>query len=231
VDPRPGDRDAECDADRAEFHSAGKEDRGTRAQALRHQRFAVRARDGPSAGPRHHAGQPGGRAAERGGNLPGHADSNPERATYDHLRDFHLLVGRHRRDLRRRAGRARARRGQGARAARLGRQPEDGSARPRCDARGGRPDRKIPSVELVLPRPREQPHAPQVAGGGRPRRLHRRRRHRRSMARPRGGSRALARHALPRRRPGRRPPAGDRFSTTGPRCRARYCTDRTTSRR
>ena len=130
--------------------------------------------------------------------------------------------------LRRCAGRARARRRQGARAARLGRQPEDGRRAARGDARRRRRDPQVPPAALVRPRPAQQPHAPQAAGRRRPRRLHRRRRHRRRMDRPRAGPGALARLALPRSK-GRSSRRCRRCSwTTGSRPPARCCTGRTT---
>ena len=53
----------------------------------------------------------------------------------DHVRDVHLLVGAHRRGVRRSAGRPRAGRGEGARAARLAGQQEDGRAVRRDDCK------------------------------------------------------------------------------------------------
>ena len=55
---------------------------------------------------------------------------------------------------------------------------------------------------LVHARPLQPPHPPQVAHHRRRPGLHRRRGHRGSVGRPRAGSRALARHPDPRRRPG-----------------------------
>ncbi len=72
-----------------------------------------------------------------------------------------------------------------------------------------RRDRALPSVAVVPPRAHEQPDAPEDAGRRRPHRIHGRRRHRRQVGRPGRGSRALARHALPRRRSRRRADAGD----------------------
>ena len=129
--------------------------------------------------------------------------------------------------VRRCAGRARARRRQGARAARLGRQQQDG--RRSCVDEMKRPasrSRKLPPAALVPPRAAEQPHAPQAAGRRRPHRLHRRRRHRRRMDRPRAGPGPLARHAFP----GRRARSSRRCRrcswTTGSRPPATCCTAR-----
>ena len=105
--------------------------------------------------------------------------------------------------VRRRAGRARARRRQGARAARLGRQREDGRAHARRDE--GAPASRSSAIHpphWYHLGAHEQPHPPQAAGRRRRGRLHRRRRHRRRVARQRAGPGALARHALPRRGPG-----------------------------
>ena len=77
-----------------------------------------------------------------------------------------------------------------------------------ADAGRRRAGGALPAAALVQPRPHEQPHAPQAAGDRRPRRLHRRRRHRRPVAGPRAGPGPLARHAFPRRRPGRRADPG-----------------------
>ena len=76
------------------------------------------------------------------------------------------------------------------------------------DPRGRRlPARVVQPDPLVHHRPLQPPHAPQVAHRRRPRRLHRRRRHRGPLARPRAGSRPLARHAGPHRGARRRAPA------------------------
>ena len=66
------------------------------------------------------------------------------------------------------------------------------------------PGRLVQPDPLVHARPLQQPHAPQVADRRRPDRLHRRRRHRRSLARQRPRSRRVARYAGPHRRPGGR---------------------------
>ena len=126
----------------------------------------------------------------------------------DRLRDLHLLVGSDRQGVRRRPRRASPRRRQGARAARLGRLAEDGGQPRRGAAVGGRRDPQVPPAALVAPRPPQQPHAPQAPRRRRPDRLHRRRRHRRAVDRRCSGPRALARHALRGRGPGRRADAG-----------------------
>ena len=60
----------------------------------------------------------------------------------------------------------------------------------------------LPAAGLVQPLAHQQAHAPQAADRGRAHRLHRRRRHRRPVDRHGAGPGALARHALPRGRPG-----------------------------
>ena len=125
--------------------------------------------------------------------------------------------GDDREGVRRSARRARARRRQGPRAARLGRQPEDGQRLDRRDAQAGVEIEQIPPAALVQPRPPQQPHAPQAPGRRRPRRLHRRRRHRRQVERPRAGPGALARHALSARRARRWRRCRRHSWTTGPR--------------
>ena len=72
------------------------------------------------------------------------------------------------------------------------------------DARRRRlPGRLVQPDPLVHARALQQPDPPQVADRRRPRRVHRRRRHRRSVARQRPRSRRMARHADPASR-GRR---------------------------
>ena len=85
----------------------------------------------------------------------------------DHVRDLHLLVGRDRRAVHRRAVRARARRRPGQRHGRLGRQHQDGRGAARTHGGGGRARRALPPAALVQPRPPQQPHPPQAAGRGR----------------------------------------------------------------
>jgi cardiolipin synthase len=104
----------------------------------------------------------------------------------DHLRDLYLLVGNDRQGIRRRAGRARARRRQGAPDARLDRQHEDGR---RLETPCATPASAaaLPQAGLVEAGAPEQPHPPQAADRRRPRRLHGRRRHRRQVARQRPG--------------------------------------------
>ena len=149
-----------------------------------------------------------------------------------HLRDLHLLVGQDRRGVRRGAVRARARRRQGARAARLGRQRQDGQAGLARDE-GGRASRSGATTRCAgtPSATHQQPHAPQAAGRRRPHRLHRRRRHRRRMDRQRAGPGALARHAFPRRGPGGGADAGGLHGQLGQDHRRRCCTARTTFRR
>ena len=146
------------------------------------------------------------------------------------LRNVHLLVGRHRPGFADALSeRARARR-QGARAARLGRQPEDGRGAARRDE-GGRRARSSAITRCTgTPGAHEQPHAPQAAGRRRPGGLHRRRRHRRQVGRATqdrpttGATRTTGSRARRSRRCRRR------SSTTGSRPPARCCRARTTFR-
>ena len=142
--------------------------------------------------------------------FPAMLDAIRAAQAHHHFRDLHLLVRR--RSARQFADalvRARPRRRRRARAARLGRQQQDGSTPMLAgDGAGRREVVRYHPLALVQPRPAQQPHPPQAAGRRRARRVHRRRRHRRQVARPRAGSRPLARHPLPARGPGRRADAG-----------------------
>ena len=69
------------------------------------------------------------------------------------------------------------------------------------------PGRLVQPDPLVHAGPIQQPHASEVADRRRPDRLHRRRRHRRSLAGQRPRARRVARHAGSPRGPGRRPAA------------------------
>ena len=110
--------------------------------------------------------------------------------------------------VRRRALGAGAGRRESARAPRLARQQQARLRPARDDGRCRRERPQVPRAGLVSPRPDEQPHAPQGAGRRRQGGLHRRCRHRRRLERQCPGSRALARHALSRRRAGRGANAG-----------------------
>ena len=169
---------------------------------------AVPARDGRAAGAGHHSRQQGHRPAERRSDFPGDAGGDPRRAKDGHLRNLHLLVWRDRQEIRRGAGRACARGRHDQGDDRLGRQHQDGGqhaaghegCRDRCAA--------VPAVEVVQPRPPQQPHPPQAAGGGWPGRFHRRCRHRRPVGWQSPGSRPLAGPAFPHRGPCRGAGAG-----------------------
>ncbi len=117
----------------------------------------------------------------------------------DHDRGLHLLGRRNRRDLRSRAGggrRPRCLRQDSARRGWLGQRRQRNPA----DAREGRlPCRLVQPDSLESPAAHQQPHAPQVVDRRRTDRLHRRRRHCRSLDRRRPGRQALARSADPHR--------------------------------
>ena len=145
------------------------------------------------------------RPAERRRDLPGDARRRPRRDVDDHLRDLHLLVGRDRPGVRRRAHRARARRRPRSASPSTGPAAQDG--RRRCSSRWSRPacassaiarctgttsaalnnrtHRKLLVVDGRIGFTGGVGIADQWQG-------------------TRAGSRALARHALPRRGPGRR---------------------------
>ena len=184
------------------FATPGEEARAPARAPLRGRRPAIPARDGRScSAPAILARQQGARLQNGDEIFPAMLEAIARRSADDHLRDLYLLVGRDRQTIHRRAVRARP----GRRQVHVHR--STGSAASRwtrsCSnsMRGGRACavQPLPSAALVQPEPPQQPHPPQAAGGGRPDRLHRRRGHRRPVARPCAGSRALARIAFPHR--------------------------------
>ena len=119
---------------------------------------------------------------------------------FDHRRGLHLLgrrMGLTVRERARRGGRARRARQDSARCGRLGQRRRRDPADPR---EGRLPRRLVQPGPHRPPAAHQQPHAPQVADHRRPHRLHRRRRHRRSLDRRRAGRQALARLTDPDRR-------------------------------
>ena len=93
----------------------------------------------------------------------------------DYVRDVHLLVRRGRPGICGRLVRKGARRRQGARVDRLGRQPEDGRCAARGDGDCGSRGAPVSPAALVQPDAHEQPYASQVARRRREGRLHGRR--------------------------------------------------------
>ncbi|CAF1108550.1 unnamed protein product [Rotaria sp. Silwood1] len=201
-DPGHGRGDAARRVAVPELHDVREEDRREAAQALRDRRRGVPSVAERAAGAAAGGGQPGGDAGERRPDLPVHAHGHPVGAEDGQLRDLHLLVGQHRPRVRRRADRARAGRREGERAAGLGGQPQDRRRDARRDEGRRRGLRAFPRAALFPLGPPEQPHPPQAAGGGRPRRPRQSAaEHRRPGREAAGGGRAGDGHVLQARRP------------------------------
>lgn len=210
--PVAGGRRAGGGADRhraAQRVAAGKTARTPAGPRQRGGECAVPARDRHHAGRSHQRRQCGGGFPEWRADLSGHAGRDPRRPPQRQHGNLHLLVGRGVETLRRRADRTRARRGEGARAGRLGGLGAHETGGDRRAARRRRALRVFPSAALVLAGPRQQPHPPQAADRGRPGGVQRRGGHRRCVGGQRPAAGPLARHAVPGGGPGGGADAGD----------------------
>ena len=148
--------------------------------------------------------QPRDRAQQRRRVLSGDARRHPPRAAVGHHRGLYLLERRGRPPVRARAGRSRAPRRAGQDPARCRRLGHHRHGDPEDPRRGRLPACLVPPDSLVHDRALQPAHASQDAARGRTRGVHRRRRHRRPVERPRPGPGPLARRAGARRGSGRR---------------------------
>ncbi len=139
-----GARHAAGDLVVSQFYGRREKDRGAPAALVRDRRCRIPSFAECAARSADRRGQSDRDTGQWRADFPGDAAGDPQCEIDDHFRNLYLLVRNDRRGVRRCVERTRAGRGQGACAARLGGQHQDGAGDDRIDARGGYRSRALP---------------------------------------------------------------------------------------